>query len=560
MDKRVFYSDEFLAWLIYRRKGYIPHPERYIINKRVVELVIEICMMNGNAHVWDKDTDWVWFFKKYGHLYTMKLNRPDVVYTGVLPFVNNTKFLKKYHRTDKVIYAYYVVSYIQDYITTHKPPHWGSTSTDMQLYTDTVKWVRDILETAGELNEKYTTRYREFLADDWYPDKTTEDFPWADYWLMGGTEFDPSKIHDYDAREHLLTYLEATILTYPTIRDTRVVGSAIKNAMDELPIGSAAKKILRLYVNQVCVNGNNIPLLEYISPSCDIYQRIMAGYKSNDPCARTTNFSRIMEAYHGGSVPDGIIDEFIKYGDIDSMPVTTMYMALTLPRMTNIIMRPDGAEQLKSMLLRDDATVRWLESNLGSIPMVPSAMMNIINGCIQAMETHAADVDGNLTLYEINHCRRVIMDIIRSDPYTWIESIPEIMRVCYIDPVAMLQVHRVSTKVDRKRYYESVPLRSVTSSVLTTGMMYADFIKFDLRQYSTANPNTKLIGIETVFSSVDEMSRFIVSGKKECYLMDIDNVDIEIAIAKITDFEYGDHRSWLTKVRESILFSCNKKK
>lgn len=560
MDKRVFYSDEFLAWLIYRRKGYIPHPERYIINKRVVKLVIETCMLGNNVHVWDKDTSWVWFFKKYGHLYTMRLDKPDVVCTGVLPFVNNTNFLRKYHRTDKVIYAHYIVSYIQDYIDDRRPPHWGSTSNDMQLYTDVLKWCRDVLDNAGELNDKYIRRYREFLADDWYPDKTDDEFPWADYWLMGGTKFDPTKIHNYDAAVDLLTYLESMIVSCPTIRDIKTLGSAIKNAMSELQVDSQAIRTLRLCVNQVCINGNNVPLLECINPSFDMYQRIMDGYKSYDTRARTTDYSRVMDAYHGGSVPDGIIDGFIKYGDIDTMPVTSMYMILTVPRMTSVIMRPDGAIQLKNMLLRDDMTVRWLESNLGSIPLIPLAMTNIIHGCIWAMETHAADVDGNLTLFEINHCRRVIMGIIRSDPYTWIESIPEIMRVCYIDPVAMLQVHRVSTKVDRKRYYESVPLRSVTSSVLTTGMMYDDFIKFDFRRYSTANPNTELIGIETVFSSVEEMSRFIINGKKECYLMDISNADIEIAMAKIVDFEYGDHRSWLTKVRESILFLCNKKK
>ena len=544
MDKRVFYSDEFLANLIYMRCGYIPRPDRYIVTKKVVALVIHKMVVGGN-HVWDKDTDWLWFFRTYGHLYTA--TDTDIVSAGVVPFVrSSSRFKKKLMTASASTYAYYVLSYIQPYV--YEQPTFNIGDMANINSNDVIFHIKHQLGDDGCCN-KLISIAREFIADDLYPDKNDPAFPWFDYWKIGGAWFNYDHISEFKPI-HIISYLGSVELYHSTIYDINAVKRAITALLNDTSSQDRAKIIDA--VHRVCIaNGNNIPLLTCVpNGNRRIYDIIT--HDNDNP---VTDYGSIITAYDGGPVPDDIIDRFIKFGDITSMPVSSQHMLLTMPRMLTIITRTDGADQLKQLLLHNNRFERWLEANISAMPMVPVAMSHIIEACAEAMMASGMHT---LPLYSANRVRRIIMDIIRSDIYTWIEVEPEIMRVCYLDPVILMQVHRSSTKVDRKRYYENVPLRSVTSTILTAAIVkYDTFIKFNLTRYANSDRHTKPMGIEDVFATLNEMIQFVVTTNKTAYLMDIDNIQMEITLAKRADPSYGDHRFWLTRLFDSILYKGN---
>lgn len=525
-----------LSDIIVRRNGYILHPERYFINKSVVRNVIIRLGVDTNINSIDELSDtWISFFTRYARKLrlTVEILEP-VKKIGLLPLIRYKLPPSLTTNLTDEMFDTLMSSFGKPWAIGKKPPSWlfylfrlnipvGNNrlkkleycTCDTDVFSDNI--YESFVKPASLISSK--SKYEKIIYHYWTKLN-------GNIYPMDKLGLDDNWITTY------VTNLIANNRTPHGITEIRIIQQWICSSDNP----DESDKRIDLLKRLIESNGNNLKI-------CNT--EILAKLKDDSVSIISSSFSAnvpikdfgILADLYGDSIPRQHIIDFVKVGDLDTLPQNQV------PRLTDrlifhsVLSRPDAVDQLKKLLISDNDLMWWMESilttfNQPQLVVITKVLLSILLDSSTKIRTNVYNTHLMITM---------LNSIVRYDIDHWANLIPELAEVIKFNPVTVSRV--MSSQRFNHKFVEHIPVTSFTELDIVSIICNTDnYIRFNFKG-RVIEENSKRTSIDEILS-VESLYDIIVNKKKYEYLMDIEDGNLQ---RKIIDYIIDDNPTLFTK-------------
>lgn len=535
MDK-IICPVPLLSEIIVRRNGYIVHPERYFINKSVVKHVLIELGVDNNIDDTDELSDtWINFFTRYARKLRLSVEILEPVKRlSLLPLIRYKLPPALSTNLTDDMFDTLMSSFGKPWAIGKKPPSWlfylfrpnipvGNSrlkkleycTCNTDVFSDNIyeSFVKPASVISSKINyEKIIYHYWTKLNGDIYP--------------MNKLGLDDNWITKY------VTNLITNNITPHGVTEIRIIQQWMCSSDNSDKLG----KRIDLLKRMVGSNGNNLKIcnMEILTKLNDKGVSIISSsFSANVPIK---DFGILTDLY-GDSIPRQHVIDFVKVGDLATLPQNQV------PRLTDklifhsMLARPDAIDQLKKLLISDNDLMWWMESilttfNQPQLVIITKVLLSILLDSSTKIRTNVYNTHLMITM---------LNSIVRYDIDHWANLIPELAEVIKFNPVTVSRV--MSSQKFNHKFVEYIPVTSFTESDIVSMICNTNnYIKFNFKGRVTEE-NSKRTSIDEILS-VESLYDIIVNKKKYEYLMDIEDVNLQ---RKIIDYIINDNPTLFIK-------------